>query len=295
MPSLLQRAEIMFVVRVVVRGECIEGANLFHDARLHHDGERVDARGHHLPSRRGRFAGIGRSMFGCARRSSTACSLTSTRLLLSAAGWCCRLSGFVLLDLTDDDLAVERERLKDQVEPAGVLCEVADRLPDRVGSNFRIWRVSLRPSAHRESRLCINLAEARAAADLIGAGHGKRYKTLTLALAMLSIPAQFHRKIARWKTCGGPPLSVFTPYADYVFRVDLDPYAEERARVAEKSGLDAQGCGGLAPLPAVRLATIGRLKSTRSGSSVPDVELCINDRESLVSWLQALPARRALS
>jgi hypothetical protein len=67
-----------------------------------------------------------------------------------------------------------------------------------------------------------NLADVRAAADLIAAGRGKRYKTLKLALAMLSIPEQLHGQIiARWKACAEPPLSLFAPYADYVFRVDL--------------------------------------------------------------------------
>lgn len=66
------------------------------------------------------------------------------------------------------------------------------------------------------------LAEVRAGADLIAVGRGHRFKTLKLALAMLSIPTQYHQPIiARWKLRGGPPLSIFAPYADYVFRVDL--------------------------------------------------------------------------
>jgi hypothetical protein len=67
-----------------------------------------------------------------------------------------------------------------------------------------------------------NLAQIRAGADIIAAGRGKRFQTLTLALAMLSIPPAYHGQIiARWKRCGGPPLYDFAPYADYVFRVDL--------------------------------------------------------------------------
>jgi hypothetical protein len=78
---------------------------------------------------------------------------------------------------------------------------------------------ALRPPGKSPLR---NFSDVRAAADSIAAGRGKRHKTLKLALAMLSIPAQFHAQIiARWKACGGPPLSVFAPYADYVFRVDL--------------------------------------------------------------------------
>ena len=67
-----------------------------------------------------------------------------------------------------------------------------------------------------------SLAEVRVAADLIALGRGKRYKSLKLALAMLSIPQKYHAQIiARWKACGGPPLRDFAPYADFVFRVDL--------------------------------------------------------------------------
>lgn len=67
-----------------------------------------------------------------------------------------------------------------------------------------------------------NLSEVRAAADWVAAGQGRRAATLKLALTMLSIPTPYHAQIiARWKACGGPPLSVFAPYADYVFRVDL--------------------------------------------------------------------------
>jgi len=68
----------------------------------------------------------------------------------------------------------------------------------------------------------IDLAQIRAGADMIAAGNGQRYRTLKLALMMLAIPYQYHERIiARWKACGGPPLSEFAPYADYVFRVDL--------------------------------------------------------------------------
>lgn len=67
-----------------------------------------------------------------------------------------------------------------------------------------------------------DLAQVRAGADEIAAGSGKRFRTLKLALAMLAIPSQRHAQIiARWKACGGPPLSEFAPYADYVFRVEL--------------------------------------------------------------------------
>ncbi len=67
-----------------------------------------------------------------------------------------------------------------------------------------------------------DLAQIRAGADMIAAGRGKRFRTLKLALAMLSIPPQYHEQIIkRWKACGGAPLNVFAPYADYVFRVDL--------------------------------------------------------------------------
>lgn len=78
---------------------------------------------------------------------------------------------------------------------------------------------AIRPEGKRPLR---SLAEVRAAADLLGAGSGKRYKTLKLALAMLPVPQNYRAQIiARWKACGGPPLSEFAPYADYVFRVDL--------------------------------------------------------------------------
>jgi hypothetical protein len=67
-----------------------------------------------------------------------------------------------------------------------------------------------------------SLADARAAADIVAMGNGKGFRTLKLALAMLSIPQNVHsRIISRWKALGDPPLNVFAPYADYVFRVDL--------------------------------------------------------------------------
>jgi hypothetical protein len=67
-----------------------------------------------------------------------------------------------------------------------------------------------------------NLADVRVAADTFAVGNGKRFRTLKLALAMLSIPPNCHPQIIpRWKALGGPPLNVFAPYADYVFRVDL--------------------------------------------------------------------------
>lgn len=57
------------------------------------------------------------------------------------------------------------------------------------------------------------LAELRAAADDVASGRrGKRYRSLKLALAMLLIPLPLHAPIiARWKACGGPPLSAFAP------------------------------------------------------------------------------------
>ena len=67
-----------------------------------------------------------------------------------------------------------------------------------------------------------NLADVKAAADVMAEGRGKRYKALNLAMAMLRIPTSYQADIiSRWKSSGGPPLREFAPYADYVFRVDL--------------------------------------------------------------------------
>src|SRR5713226_1778277 len=46
-PALLERAEVVFVVRVIFLGESVEGANLLQDPRLDAGWKRVDARGHH--------------------------------------------------------------------------------------------------------------------------------------------------------------------------------------------------------------------------------------------------------
>lgn len=66
------------------------------------------------------------------------------------------------------------------------------------------------------------LEEVKTAADQIADGKGGRFKVLKLAFAMLGIQHEYWPAVlSRWKKLGGPPLSKFAPYADYVFRIDV--------------------------------------------------------------------------
>jgi hypothetical protein len=85
--------------------------------------------------------------------------------------------------------------------------------------DFQGIAAAIRPPGKSPLR---SLADVRVAADMFAMGNGKKFRTLKLALTMLSIPPNFHPQIiSRWKALGGPRLNVFAPYADYVFRVDL--------------------------------------------------------------------------
>jgi hypothetical protein len=67
-----------------------------------------------------------------------------------------------------------------------------------------------------------DLDEARALAEQMVHGNGRRYTTLKVAFEMLAIPLDLRPRILkRWKDAGGPPLDEFAPYAAYNLMIDL--------------------------------------------------------------------------
>jgi hypothetical protein len=67
-----------------------------------------------------------------------------------------------------------------------------------------------------------DLAEARALAEQMVHGTGRRYTTLKVTFDMLAIPLKLRPRILkRWKEAGGPSLDEFAPYAAYSLLVDL--------------------------------------------------------------------------
>jgi len=67
-----------------------------------------------------------------------------------------------------------------------------------------------------------DFAEARALAEQMVRGDGRRYTTLKVAFEMLGIrPNERPGILKRWKQAGGPSLQEFAPYAAYNLTVDL--------------------------------------------------------------------------
>jgi hypothetical protein len=67
-----------------------------------------------------------------------------------------------------------------------------------------------------------DLAEARAIAERMVRGDGRRYTTLKVAFEMLRIrPNERPGILKRWKQAGGPSLTEFAPYTAYSLMVDL--------------------------------------------------------------------------
>jgi hypothetical protein len=67
-----------------------------------------------------------------------------------------------------------------------------------------------------------NLEDARALAEQMVIGEGRRYTTLKVAFEMLAVPSELRPQITkRWKQEGGPPLPQFARYAAYNLMVDL--------------------------------------------------------------------------
>jgi hypothetical protein len=67
-----------------------------------------------------------------------------------------------------------------------------------------------------------DLTEARAIAERMVRGDGRRYTTLKVAFEMLRIrPNERPGILKRWKQAGGPSLTEFAPYAAYSLMVDL--------------------------------------------------------------------------
>lgn len=67
-----------------------------------------------------------------------------------------------------------------------------------------------------------DLERAKAFAENVIDGDGRRHRTLRSALAVLGVPQAMHAVVVgRWKAQGGPKLAEFAPYARHVLLVDL--------------------------------------------------------------------------
>jgi hypothetical protein len=74
----------------------------------------------------------------------------------------------------------------------------------------------------KQGKRLATLADAKAAADGLVCGDGRRYATLLMAMDSMRVPETIRRAvIKRWKEAGGPPLPVFAPYTAHVVTVDL--------------------------------------------------------------------------